>query len=648
MRSAIMMTLQTPAISSVHLRRRGAAMLLVMIAVGVATTLAVGFLGSHAMATRVSTNAQNLTRARWIAESGLELAGGYVRNNADWRTAKTHGVWINAQSHGGGTLTVSVFDGQDADSDGDIDGDGSLSDDATDPATAVSTGTYNGATCTLRALITSESQSTNQAVMIVPDAASLSAADTARRQILESLGWTVTLLSETASQSALDTAVAQTQAVYVSSTVTSTSMASKLKALSRGVVSEPASLQDDLKIATSAGTSANLTQITPVNVTHYITQGLTADVAATITTSSQPMAYHAGTYASGAVKLAQRPSGGTEGMLSVLDIGASTAESGQTAVHRRVFLPWGGATLDPQSWNDTAKTILTRSLEWAAGLDNDGPASSSRIAVQDFVKIEGSGIIESFSSSSGSTGSAAVVSTNSTGSQKILVTGSGLLKGAAQIGVGGNTSQGIVTQGSGSITGTRTAQTTNYPMPLVSMPDSGISGPYSNVSYGGSGTTTLSSNIHVNNLTVGGSGKLKISGNLTIYCEGSFEVGGSGILEINSGSSLTLYAKGGVRVVNSGQANMNTANPAKFLVYNVSLNNQVEVSGSGQTYAIVVSPNATTTVAGSGRLYGSVLAKSLTVSGSGYLAMDTANAVTITGSSGSSSSSSTSTMTYIP
>lgn len=147
-------------------RIHGIAMLLVLFAVAVATVLSVSFLSAQSTTTGISANIQHHARARFIAESAMYMITRHLQEDEDWRTNYTDGTWASNQSLAGGTFTIVGRDGIDTDDDGDIDGDGSLSDDPEDPLTIIVTGTYEGRTHIVRALLetfTEETEATGSA-----------------------------------------------------------------------------------------------------------------------------------------------------------------------------------------------------------------------------------------------------------------------------------------------------------------------------------------------------------------------------------------------------------------------------------------------------------------------------------------------------
>lgn len=138
--------------------RRGVALLLAMIAVIVAATLAYSYLASQGTSIGIARNIRDAAPARYLAETGLELASRYIEAHSDWRTLQPNGVWALNQSYGSGTFTIRVEDGTDLNGNGAIDageGDGSLSDSASDPATITVTGKVGNTTQVVRAIVRS-------------------------------------------------------------------------------------------------------------------------------------------------------------------------------------------------------------------------------------------------------------------------------------------------------------------------------------------------------------------------------------------------------------------------------------------------------------------------------------------------------------
>ena len=138
-------------------RRRGVALLLALMAVAIAATLAASFIGAQSTTIGITRNVQDHAKARHVAESGLELAIAHIRSNSTWRTDHPNGTWVTDESFGPGTFTIVGVDGVDTDDDGVIsvptEGDGDLTDDDSDQATLSVTGKVGGVTHVVRAVI---------------------------------------------------------------------------------------------------------------------------------------------------------------------------------------------------------------------------------------------------------------------------------------------------------------------------------------------------------------------------------------------------------------------------------------------------------------------------------------------------------------
>lgn len=360
-------------------RRRGVALMLAMVAVTIVMVLTMGFALSQQTAINVSRNIQYHANARFIAESGLQMALDRVTSDPNWRTTYTNGVWVNGVSFGGGTLTIRGEDGTYSAATGAVTGDANLANSSSDPLTLTATGTYKGVTHT--AHITAAMSVSNDAgvLMVVPNAASLTAAETARQTLLQSWGFNVTTITASSLQTAYNTAVttlaaAQTyEVIYVTAGCAATDITTKLNAYNAGVVCEQGQLADDMKMLSADATAITASSATIASNTLYPTSNLTL-VSTTLTTSGQPMWSYAGSVATGATSLATAQGLSTSGMLAI-ETGANLTSG--TAAGRRLLLPWGGSAFDFTSLNAAGQTLLRRSLEWAAQSPATGALTSA-------------------------------------------------------------------------------------------------------------------------------------------------------------------------------------------------------------------------------------------------------------------------------
>ena len=72
-------------------RRRGLAMLLVIISVIIATVLATAYLASRDNSLPIGDNAKSAASARWSALSSIDVAIAVIETRTDWRTADPTG-----------------------------------------------------------------------------------------------------------------------------------------------------------------------------------------------------------------------------------------------------------------------------------------------------------------------------------------------------------------------------------------------------------------------------------------------------------------------------------------------------------------------------------------------------------------------------
>jgi prepilin-type N-terminal cleavage/methylation domain-containing protein len=205
-------------------------------------------------------------------------------------------------------------------------------------------------------------------LMVVGDSSSPSTSDVAKKSLMESWGYSVTVVDDGANQSSIDAAVASADVAYVCETTMSATLGSKLVNVSIGVVNEELRLTDEFKFAVTLSTSATTTNATIIDNMHYITSPFGV-LSVSITESDQPFTLNSGPMASGVQVLAE-VSG--EAALYVVEAGDALV-GGSSAAGRRVQLPWGDSDFDASELTETGKTIMKRALEWAASKDEGTP-----------------------------------------------------------------------------------------------------------------------------------------------------------------------------------------------------------------------------------------------------------------------------------
>lgn len=91
-----------------HVRRRGVAMLLVIIALVVATVLTTAYVASRDNSAMIGENVSSAAAARWAAMSGIEIGAAIMETEKEWHAEG--GVLLNHSSIAGADLTVTVTD----------------------------------------------------------------------------------------------------------------------------------------------------------------------------------------------------------------------------------------------------------------------------------------------------------------------------------------------------------------------------------------------------------------------------------------------------------------------------------------------------------------------------------------------------------
>jgi hypothetical protein len=208
-------------------------------------------------------------------------------------------------------------------------------------------------------------ESGHRLLMVVGGSAtSLASDDTARKAKLEEWGYTVTTISDAATQADIDAAVAVSDVAYISETTYSYTLGTRMANAAIGVVDEEIQLYDEFKISSSI----NYTSSSTVSVTdnsHYITSAF-ATGSLTAFSSSAYQNNFSGTLAGGAQVLAKDPANNYASLIAI-NTGGSLYGGG-AAPGRRVTLPWCVTDINDYSrLTSNALTITRRAIDWAAG-----------------------------------------------------------------------------------------------------------------------------------------------------------------------------------------------------------------------------------------------------------------------------------------
>ena len=187
--------------------------------------------------------------------------------------------------------------------------------------------------------------------------------DALRRQLVESWGFSVTLIEDSAPLTQYQGAYAGSDVMYVSCEISDGDLSQKPLNIPIGIVNEHKALYDELGIAGGDNSGNDDTRISITNANHEITRAF-APGWLEIAGSTFELIRLNDTLAPDAEILAS--TGPSSITLGALDAGARAIDSGR-ALGRRVKLPWG----DPGSFtitelNDDGRALLRRSLVWAA------------------------------------------------------------------------------------------------------------------------------------------------------------------------------------------------------------------------------------------------------------------------------------------
>lgn len=200
---------------------------------------------------------------------------------------------------------------------------------------------------------------------------------------------------------------------------------------------------------------------------------------------------------------------------------------------------------------------------------------------------------------------------------------------ASAISLGGGTVYGSATTGpGGTITGGTVTGVTNNNMnvsfPSNSPPDlsqfttmnttpttvggvTGIylgSGSYIASSFNSSGTPII------------------VTGNVTIYNTGTFNISGTGYIQLMPGASVTMYLAGNMSIAGNGVIN-GTGLAQNFAILGLNGCTSINYTGNATFNGTVYAPQADVAIKGNGAIYGAIMGKTATLTGNATLLYDT-------------------------
>jgi len=205
-------------------------------------------------------------------------------------------------------------------------------------------------------------------LMLTNNSGSLTAIETTLKSRLESAGWVVNTLWDGDTQANYDAAFANNDIVYVTSDITTTDVANKLRLCPIGVINEIPGYMDDLGLCTAAGSTSSTSSVSISTNTHYVTNSFSTGFF-TLGSNSYPVALRGGSTASGATVLATVS--GTNSII-VVDTGgtlANTINSNSTAAGRRAQMPVALGVVDTTTFTSNFNILIWKLVLWAGSFD---------------------------------------------------------------------------------------------------------------------------------------------------------------------------------------------------------------------------------------------------------------------------------------
>lgn len=613
-------------------------MLLVVVAVAVASVLSAAYLSVQSSAAQIAGNISCRTRARFIAESGLEMALAYVQRDEAWRTDRSNGLWVSEHPYAGGALSLLGEDGEDTDGDGVIEGDGDLSDNDMDMLTLTSVGTYGGCKHIAQAVV----PPTKRMLVIVNDPNSLSSEDTDRYSLLVKWGWKVRLLRAKPTLDEFNAAVDGIHAVYFPAhTKLESEIKDELKVRDLPVVTEHSKLVGELKIAGGEskdyeGASIVIEELTRTVTdefgsehtevcTHFITEPFPVGELA-ICSSPANLLRLSGT-AIGTTALATRVGIRDHIAFSYLEAGA-LQENKEPARARRVALPWGEKefSFSIGSLNENGHALLQRSFDWVG---SSWKGYLPGIAVWGKIEIKDVATVDGFESAAGPAGGANVnedgtLSTNAVSSDKLKLSG-GITRAHLFTSPDADASQVVDIGGAAALTGGIHKLSLNVPIPTSNvaedLPGSTGNWTYGPFSYG------VWSDRHFDKLRLLTGARVHILADVRFLCDDDVTIEGNAQLIIHPGCRLTIYSRKGVQIGDTAQVNVGGADPARLSW--IMLRDKLTVKTTATVYAAVQTYDGELEVKDAGTFCGTFLGRSVVVQNSGTFHIDTSNSGTI-------------------
>ncbi len=615
-----------------HRRQRGIALLLVMISVAVASVLSLGFLTAQTTTLGISRNITHSAQARAIAESALELALHYVRDDptAAWRTDRPHGVWVADQPLAGGTYTITAIDGADTNGDGTIsapsEGDGDLTDDGDDPLTLTATATYGGVTYTVTAVVTPISLPEPELLghWKFDDASGDTAADSSGNgydgDLIHGPTWTT---GQTSGALQLDGNNDHVQIPGFPNATGSFTMTSWVRSTTAGgdqriFVDDHDNNESGYALSIGDGGTRSVRffsrGVNPVIIDTPVV--LTADAWHYVVGVHDADARQRRIYVDGQL-VAQDSAGGYSNTWGT--------DSGEAAIGGEVdgspeAVPnWRfGGKIDEVRFYNTALT--------AAQIVAVGNITGGVVAVADSILLQDHARIDAFDSTLGAYGGANIldcsISTNSTALLAAQLFNNAVIQGDLAAGPGALLLSVIGLSGTAAITGV--TDDLDHPAGIHNIVNpSHMPASTGDALYTGSTTQTLSGDLHCDRFEIRDSAIVQISGDVTVLCDDTFIMDDTAQLQLLDGATLTLYLDNGMEMYDTTRFNENTQGPSNAVIYALTGDPMI-IQDNAQLHAMIYAPYAQLLLKNGADVFGGFVGDSLRLENAARLHQDLA------------------------
>ncbi|MHC4949307.1 MAG: fibro-slime domain-containing protein, partial [Planctomycetota bacterium] len=156
-------------------------------------------------------------------------------------------------------------------------------------------------------------------------------------------------------------------------------------------------------------------------------------------------------------------------------------------------------------------------------------------------------------------------------------------------------------------------------MPTLA-PPAGMGASAGDVEYDGAGTSTLSADLHCDSLTIRDLHTLQVDGEITILCDGPFEMRDDAAVFLQPGAGVALYVTGDISIQDS-TINGGFYDPHRFRIYHLGTGT-VAIADGAEVNAAITSPQGELTLADASHLYGTVACNDMEIDDNSGLHID--------------------------